>query len=118
MHENQYHIITDEPVVAMIDLFEVTPNTKPRWLRVVSDPATILALPNGSKCRAQWYSPRGRTLADRAWRERRLAGGLDFISEDDEAWILANLKTVEPPAAPIRRPEPELQNMILTQRWK
>jgi hypothetical protein len=120
----RFHIITDEPECALIDLFCCTPATAPSWVRTVTDPSEILNLPDGSKCRAQWYSRSGRTLADRAWRERRLMGGLDFISSEDEdrinVWIdRRNAARQErlAPAIAIRRQEPEIQNLPLTQRW-
>ncbi|WEZ84596.1 hypothetical protein P6U16_08490 [Rhizobium sp. 32-5/1] len=117
----KFHIITDDPVVAMLDLFASTPSRFPRWIRVTDDPTEILALPNGSKCRAQWYSARGRTLTERAWRERRFMGGLDFISTEDEErildWFDRRDQVTGKPAVPLVRPEPELANMPLTQRW-
>lgn len=116
-----FHIITDDPVVAMLDLFACTPSRVPRWLRVIIDPEAILALPNGSKCRAQWYSARGRTMAERAWRERRFMGGIDFISADDEDrildWFSRRDQAAAKPSVALVRAEPELANMPLTQRW-
>lgn len=116
-----YFIITDDPVVAMLDLFACTPSRVPRWIRVTDDPSEILALPNGAKCRAQWYSSRGRTLTERVWRERRYIGGLDFISTEDEErildWFSRRDQAAGKPPVALVRPEPELANMPLTQRW-
>jgi len=123
MTEILFYIVTDNAERALADLFCSAPTNAPKWAKIVTDPLEILALPNGVKCRGQWYSPRGRTEAERAWRERRLLGGLDFISAEDEArintWIdrRNGVAAPEKPAVAIARPEPELQNMTLSQRW-
>lgn len=135
MHEQvRLVIVTDNPDEAVADALCCAMTNKPRWVRVVTEPLEILRLPDGTKARGFWYSSRARTsAAEYAWRERRLAGGLGFLSSEDEdeitAWILrhkermrAQIDSRQEAALREREsvlphPEPELQKLVLTQRW-
>ncbi len=123
MNEPVFYIVTDDPVCALLDLFGLRPSQRPSWLIVLSDPIDIMALPDGAKCRGQWYSGRDGTGPEKAWRDRRGRGKLAFIDEAEEAWMLdwiaQRSARLEPatPAVPIVRPETQLQNMTLSQRW-
>lgn len=119
MSEPRFYIISDDPVVAMLLLFGLRPRDWPPFLVPLSDPLAIFNIPDGAKCRGMMFSGRERSLAERAWRERRGRGGVAFIGDEDEDWIMAQLDGVEheAPAAPLVRPEPELKKMPLSQRW-
>jgi len=138
MHERvRFIIVNDRPEEALADLLCCAPSNAPKWVRVISEPMEILAIENGMKCRGIWYSTGGAkaSAAEWAWRERRLKGGIDYLDETDEARILdwvqrhkarmAEMRAGTPsqPAEPHAResvlphPEPELQKLVLTQRW-
>lgn len=135
MHEQiRLVIVTDNPDEAVADAFCCAMTNKPRWARIVSDPMEILHLPNGTKVRGLWYSSRARTsAAEYAWRERRLAGGLQFLTAEDEediaAWILHHKErmraqidsrqeaVMQERESVLPHPEPEIQNLVLSQRW-
>ncbi|KQY20769.1 hypothetical protein [Rhizobium sp. Root483D2] len=119
MSEPRFYIISDDPVVAVLLLFGLTPRAWPEFLVPLSDPIAISSIPDGAKCRGMMFSGRERSAAERAWRARRGQGGIAFIGDEDEEWITAQLTAVEheAPAAPLVRPEPELKKMPLSQRW-
>ncbi|MEQ1403855.1 hypothetical protein ABK249_02820 [Neorhizobium sp. Rsf11] len=130
-------IVTNDPDEAIADALCCAMTNKPKWVRVVSDPIDVLKLPNGTKCVGLWYSGRKHLSgAELAWRERRMAGGLEFLTDDDHrriaSWIERNKarmrgETVDAalPSRPqqddkpsvLPHPQPELQNLILSQRW-
>lgn len=135
-------LVTDRPEEALADALCCAMSDKPHWVHLTSDPLEILDIPNGTKCHGLWYSSRARmSPAEQAWRERRLYGGLDCLSDDDHArisaWIekhkariraqldaaaariveAANSAPVDEPKSVLPHPQPEIQNLVLSQRW-
>nr|CAD6410985.1 hypothetical protein REQ54_00819 [Rhizobium sp. Q54] len=138
MHERvRFTIVTDQPEEAIADMLCCALTNAPKWVRILSDPQDILAIEDGMKCRGVWYSSGGAKAcaAEWAWRERRMKGGIDYLDEADEARILdwvkrhkarmvellagAPAQPAEPHAreSALSHPEPELQKLVLTQRW-
>ena len=135
MHERvRFTIVTDRPEEALADLLCCAPTNAPKWVRVISDPMAILSIEDGMKCRGIWYSAGGAkaSAAEWAWRERRLRGGIVWLDKDEEArikdWVQRHKERMNgtspsQPSAPHTResvlshPEPELQKLVLTQRW-
>jgi hypothetical protein len=139
MHERtRFVIVTDRPDRALAYMLCCAPTNAPKWVSVLSDPQAILAIEDGTKCRAVWYSPGGPKAgaAEWAWRERRLKGGIDYIDEQDEArivdWVsrhkarMAELLAagtalgISDPherESALPHPEPEIKKLVLTQRW-
>lgn len=130
-------IVTNNPDEAIGDALCCALTNKPKWVRIVSDPLEILALTSGTRCVALWYSGRKKLCpAEQAWRERRMMGGLKYLDDADyeriRAWIEkhkakmraeAGIPVSVPPAITPERdsvlphPQPELQKLVLTQRW-
>lgn len=98
----------------------------PAWAQVIDDPTAILKIPDGMRCHGVWTCGRHPISApELAWRERRMQGGLAFL--DDDAWdrLIAwrerkadggrRSETIERPT--VQQPPPEVQGMVLSQRW-
>ena len=127
MHAIRFTIVTDNIELALAHLLGCARTNVPPFIQALDDFEQILAIPDGMKCRGQWYSPRGQSPAEHAWRERRHKGGIAFISSEDEDRILDWLKrrrerSAEAPSSselvvPLARSEPEISNIVLTQRW-
>jgi len=123
-------IVTNDPEKAIVEALDCPIEDKPKWLRLMSDPVDILAIPKGTKCFGVFFSGRKRlTGAELAWRDRRMSGGLDYLADQDWDRILAWIeryrvkKRGDVPDAPeehrsiLPHPQPELQKLVLTQRW-
>jgi len=100
-------IITNDPERALGETLGCATTNAPEWSRVVSDPVEILRLPDGAKCIGAWFGP-GASAQESAWRERRMFGGIVFLSDEDwqrlSAWIAKRkggaVTAPEPPAMP------------------
>lgn len=126
-------IVTNDPSRAIVEALDCPLDDKPKWLRLMSEPMDILRIQNGTKCYGIFFSSRKHlTGAELAWRERRMEGGLDYLADEDwdriNAWVeryRARMRGDAPEAAsdPASRkcgmahPQPELQKLVLTQRW-
>lgn len=135
-------IVTDDPHEAIADALCCAMTNKPAWVAVVSDPLEILKLTDEYRCHGLWYTSRMRpSAAYLAWRERVQLGGLRFIDEADHAWIakwIARHKqamavriaaalggtvptdvveVIEEKTSVLPHPQPELKNLVLSQRW-
>lgn len=138
-------LVTDAPHQALAGFLGCAFTNKPRWLRVVFDPVDILKIPDGTKCRGMWFHR--RTGAEFAWWERRDRGGLVWLNDADldfiADWIAETMAAMEAraaaypdriaapdaqasdakPEAPallpaIAKAKPEIENLILSQRWR
>ncbi|NTI92262.1 hypothetical protein G6L78_01320 [Agrobacterium rhizogenes] len=134
------YIITENPVHALAQTLGCAPTNAPTWVRVLSDPEDILRTPNGAKCIAVWFSSRKfPSDAEKAWRERRLMDGIQGLADEDwvklQAWIdrrrAQPVKDIQNKNADIPQsdetesrdippsiiPQPEIRNLVQTQRW-
>lgn len=110
-------LVTDDIDFVLADVFAASRSNAPRWVRVIDDPVEILALPNGTKVHmAVWTSAHLQSGAEIAWRERRLRGGLVFLSDDEMAKIDAwrarrtgRASQSQMPAPPLTVPSPQIQ---------
>lgn len=104
MSQIRLFIITNDPERALGETLGCATTNAPDWCRVVSDPVDILRLPDGVKCVGAWFGP-GASAQESAWRERRLFGGILFLTDGDwqrlSAWIAKRKGGAEPDA-----PEP------------
>lgn len=126
-------IVTNDPEKAIVEALDCPIEDKPKWLRLMSEPMEILRIPSGTKCYGVFFFGRKHLSgAELAWRDRRLEGGLDYLSDQDwdriNAWVdryraKKRGDGIEPtPPEEDRRsmlphPQPELRNLVLTQRW-
>lgn len=130
-------IVTNNPEEAIGDALCCALNNMPKWVKVVSDPLEILAIGSGTRCVALWYSGRKKLCpAEQAWRERRLMGGLKYLDDADherirvwidrhkakmrgETAIPVSVHAVEEPEkeSVLSHSQPEIQKLVLTQRW-
>lgn len=114
MSQIRLFIITNNPERALGETLGCATTNAPEWCRVVSDPVEILRLPNGAKCVGAWFGL-GTSAQESAWRERRMFGGIVFLSDEDwqrlSAWIAKRKggevaapapSAVPPPAATTR----------------
>jgi len=108
MSKVRLFIVTNDPDRALGETLGCATTNAPEWCRVVSDPVEILRLPSGAKCIGAWFG-RDSSAQESAWRERRLVGGIVFLSDEDwqglSAWIAkrkggAEAAAPEPPAMP------------------
>lgn len=108
MSQIRLFLITNDPERALGETLGCATTNAPEWCRVVSDPVEILRLPVGAKCIGAWFGP-GASAQESAWRERRMVGGIVFLSDEDwgrlSAWIAkrkggAEPAKPEPPAMP------------------
>ncbi len=90
MSQIRLFLVTNNPERALGETLGCATTNAPEWCRVVSDPVEILRLPNGAKCVGAWFGL-GASAQESAWRERRMFGGIVFLSDDDwqrlSAWI-------------------------------
>ncbi|MBD9621869.1 hypothetical protein IB279_02805 [Ensifer sp. ENS06] len=108
MSKIRLFIVTNDPERALGETLGCATTNAPEWCRVVSDPVEILRLPSGSKCIGAWFGRDG-SAQESAWRERRLVGGIVFLTDEDwqglSAWIAkrkggAEFTAPEPSAMP------------------
>lgn len=108
MSQIRLFIITNHPERALGETLGCATTNAPEWCRVVSDPVEILRLPDGAKCIGAWFGPRA-SAPESAWRERRMFGGIVFLTDEDwqrlSAWIAKRKGGAEaakpaPPAMP------------------
>jgi hypothetical protein len=70
-------IVCDDALTGALRVLECRPAALPSWARVLTEPADILALPNGSRCIGTFTRRGGHvSAAEYAWRERRAMGGI------------------------------------------
>ncbi|HEV7321520.1 MAG TPA: hypothetical protein VGO04_23185 [Ensifer sp.] len=102
-------IVTNDPGRALGEALGCATINAPDWCPVVSDAVEILRLPDGAKCIGAWFGPRA-SAQESAWRERRMFGGIVFLTDEDwqrlSAWIAKRkggaVTAPEPPAIPPR----------------
>lgn len=108
MSKIRLFIVTNDAERALGETLGCATTNAPEWCRVVSDPVEILRLPSGAKCIGAWFGP-GASAQESAWRERRLYGGIEFLTDEDwqrlSVWIArrkggAEAGAPEPPAMP------------------
>ncbi|KSV64077.1 hypothetical protein N185_35510 [Sinorhizobium sp. GW3] len=108
MSQIRLFIITNDPERALGETLGCATTNAPTWCRVVSDAVEILRIPSGAKCIGAWFGP-GASAQESAWRERRIVGGIEFLSDADwqglSAWIAKqkacpDVAKPEPPAMP------------------
>lgn len=104
MSQIRLFIVTNDPERALGETLGCATTNAPVWCRVISDPVEILRLPDGAKCIGAWFGP-GASVQELAWRERRMFGGIVFLSDEDwqrlSAWLAKRKGGAEP-----ARPEP------------
>ena len=87
------YIVTNDQMAGARSVMHCALDMIPGWVRIVSEPKEIAALPAGAKCIGIWSSKRGhRSMAEWAWIERRERGDLDVGMTGEEidklqAWI-------------------------------
>lgn len=114
MREPRLTIVTDNARRAALRMFGAG---APAWARIIDDPMDILAIPDRAKCFGLWFGPRlPRSAAEQAWLERRLTGGLDFMSDGDWDRFFA-WRDGEPAATAREAVADEPVNPLLTQVW-
>ena len=123
-------LITNNAAFALAQLLGCAETNKPSWLRVVTDPDEILSIPDGAKVIAIWSCGRKPlTEPEKAWRERRLMDGLAFLNDTDwdglREWVerrntRLSAQDIPQENSDIRKPQmpqPEIRNLVQTQRW-
>lgn len=119
MSEPRLTIVTDNARRAAISVFG---REAPKWARIIDDPLEILAIPDGAKCFGRWFKARDpRSPSEQAWLERRLMGGVEFMSDQDWtrffAWRDGDAEPAKPAAEPTPAAPPAPANSMLFQVW-
>ncbi|NVP54480.1 hypothetical protein [Mycoplana rhizolycopersici] len=79
-----FTVVTDDIDFALSQVFACARSNAPSFARVIDDPVEILALPHGAKVHiAIWTTRRDTSGAEIAWRERRMRGGLVFLTDEE-----------------------------------
>jgi hypothetical protein len=136
MSDLRFTIVSNDPDRALADALKCASTNKPYFVTLLSDPFDIDRMQDGVKCTGLFYSRRSPALD--AFRGRRALGGLVGLSVDDLEWIDDWVKlhleacaermrrypsqfveTIIDPGQSVltTRDKPELENLILTQRW-
>jgi hypothetical protein len=139
-------IVTDDPTKAFMHFAACTPDDAPKWLTFVSDANEIMRIRTGTVCQGLWFSSRSRrSLAEWAWFDRRALEGLVWLTDEDRdrvnMWVKRKIdrdnaaerrlalegvtdsgKPISQPIGADHRPaampiRPEIENLILSQRW-
>ena len=76
------YIVTDDPAEAAISEIGCLLSEVPSFICIVTTPAMIRAIPNGSRCIGRWFrwSDKRPTPEQLAWLDRREAGGIEGVS--------------------------------------
>ncbi len=123
-------LVTDNPAKALNYMLECTEDDAPAWVRAITLPEQILAIPDGMKCQGLWFNGRKNShQAMNAWRDRRRGGGLRPLKDADwdrivqfsaKRRIAAGARLPEEPQAePVdHRPPEQIKDLVLSQRWK
>lgn len=135
------YIVTDNPARALMAALCCIEIDRPDWCMLVTEPHHIDRLPDGCRAVGLWYCGRGRSLAERAWRDRRAFGGIVGLSDEDMGWIAdwierrqrqerqlaltdmprrAEVTEIDDEPAPtsaITHIPAQVRNMPLSQRW-
>lgn len=86
-------LVTNKPLDASMHLLGCPPDWLPRWVRVVSDPDRIRAIPDGAKIYAYFVKDSRQPLAQEIALEiRRERGQCQFGLTADEAEKLLKMK--------------------------
>jgi hypothetical protein len=139
MHDPvRFTIVTNDAERALAESFGCAPSNRPDFVRIVTDPIAIDRLRDGSKVYGLFYcSRRAPSAAYSAFLDRRCMGGLVWLDDDDydyvRDWVKLHKRAVEEralrlPAEPrepaiepedsvIARPAPEIEKLVLSQRW-
>lgn len=131
----RFTIVTNDAERALAESFGCAWSNKPDFVRVVTDPTAIERLPDGTKVMGLFYSRR----CEQRWafNGRRAFGGLVWLDDADydhvRDWVRLHKAAVEErmrrdpqaPAEPaieaedsiIVRPPPQIEKLVLSQRW-
>ncbi|NTF32325.1 hypothetical protein [Rhizobium skierniewicense] len=77
------YIITDNPKEAALTILGCPVSSLPTWIKVISDPFEVEALPSGSSALGLFFPSdmRKPAFVETVWRERRERGGVDYDRE-------------------------------------
>lgn len=125
-------IVTNDPEQALGSILACAKTNAPKFARVVSDAAEILALPDGTKCYpGHWFPGPGADELQMLFRERRLRGGIHILDAAEldkvSAWRARHvaamdraLEIASPPSAdaPAEMAAPPPAAPMLSQEWR
>lgn len=131
----RFTIISDDTERALAESFGCAPSNRPDFVRFISDPQKIDRLPDDSKVLGMFYSR--QSPARSAFIARRMLGGFVWLDDDDyeqiHYWVKLHRAAMEERAmrypdemrepaiedrdSVISKPQPEVEKLVMSQRW-